>query len=228
MQSQGSMKTILVIDSDQGRAKACTRVLRHAGYLLHVARSAREALDSAGAHPPDLVLATGRPALYEALRSFPGLRSTPILALLPRGEGSEGVPSIASRGHADGTILIPANPVELLTKVRYVLRDECRRPPPRMALRRGTRIDAGDVQAMGALVNLSGSGAFVETDIAGALEGPVRLRFSLPGTNQVFSPVGRVVRTIDGAGRPSGVAVEFIDIDERSRHDLEQFLFLRG
>jgi CheY-like chemotaxis protein len=222
------MKTILVIDSEQGDAEASTRILRYAGYLLHAARSAREALERAVADRPELILAIGGPGLYEALRSLPALRSTPILALLPRSGGPEDSIAIASTGHVDGIVPIPANPVELLTKVRYLLRDEVRRPPPRAVLRRGARIEAGDVQATGSLVNLSGSGAFVETDIAGALEGPVRLRFSLPGMNQVFAPVGRVVRTIDRPGRPAGVALEFIDLDERSRRDLEEFLFLRG
>jgi hypothetical protein len=89
-------------------------------------------------------------------------------------------------------------------------------------------LEAGQMQAPGYLVNLSGTGAYVETDAAGALGPTVRLRFSLPRKDRPLSAQARVIRADVKPGRPEGVALEFLRLDDEDRRDLEEFLFLNG
>ena len=120
------------------------------------------------------------------------------------------------------------NPFELLAKVRFLLAEEGRRPPARVRISRDAEINAGEMLASASLMNLSGSGALIETDAAGDLDGEVVLRFSLPDSTRVLEPLARVVRrTIPDKGR-GRIALEFKNLDGETRRALESFLFLRG
>ena len=131
-------------------------------------------------------------------------------------------------GQPDEIVRMPANPVELIAKVRYLLNEDERRPPARLAIKRPAEVRAGEIQAIGSLCNLSGSGALVETQAAGALDGPVLLRFSLPRVKQILEPRGRVIRRIEREGEPGRIAVEFVEMDPESQEALASFLFMNG
>ena len=230
------MKTILFVDATSGGVSIPERILRRAGYLVHAARDGRSALSLAEARPPDLIFigrASGAlqgPGLYRAFKNHPASRWTPILAAIPPGDDPrpEDSPDDPVSVGADETIHLPINPFEMLAKTRFLLGDEGRRPPPRLALRRDALLETEEVQALGYLVNLSGSGAYVETDAARTLGPFVRLRFSLPRNGRILSARARVIRTDAGPGKPEGVALEFMGLDEEARRDLEEFLFLNG
>ena len=230
------MKSILVIEATPAASSLPQRILRRAGYIVHGARDGREAASRARERPPDLVY-SGRDAVgFEnagdprALRALPGLGGVPILLEVnPRrrahpvsGARAEDKPG------ADETIEAPVNPFELLAKVRFLIGDDVRRPPPRLAIRRDAYVESGEIHALGALVNLSATGAFLETEAAGAIADPVRVRFALPEVGREISATGRVVRRVTMAGRPAGVALQFLDLDAEARRDLEEFLFLKG
>lgn len=248
------MKSILLIEASPEKTRLPELILSRAAYDIRVARTEREALETAAAERPDLILAGTVETdpegvdLIAALRAIPALTGTPILALLEEGveparggvagpeAAGEGVPSgeVPAPGEQraaagpDEIVRLPANPFELLAKVRFLLNEEGRRPPPRLTLRREAAVEAGEIHATGSLLNLSASGALLETEVAGVIEGPIRLRFSLPRRDGVIESVGRVVRRStpeEGVGR---IAVEFVELDPESRRVLESFLFLTG
>jgi CheY-like chemotaxis protein len=238
------MKSILFIEASPDRARLPKLILGRSGYRIHAVREAQEALVTASAEPPDLILVDavdGGPEgrdLIRALRGIPALAGTPLLAFLKEGAdpfgsgevspGPEEAPDAPAGARPDEIVRHPVNPFELLAKVRFLLNEEGRRPPPRLALRREAVVEAGEIHATGSLINLSGSGALVETEVAGVLEGSIQLRFSLPRTNRIFEPVGRVVRRSAPEGGAARIAVEFVEMDPESRRALESFLFLTG
>ena len=230
------MKTILFIDASPGGVSIPERILRRAGYLVHAVRDGRSGLSLAEARPPDLVF-VGSPTgalqgldLHRAFKGHPACRLTPILSAVPAGEGGRAEDPSEDPGAvwADETIPLPINPFELLAKVRFLIGDEGRRPPPRLAIRQDALLETGQEQALGYLVNLSGTGAYVETDAAGRLGTSVWLRFSLPRNGRVLSAQTRVIRADVKPGKPEGLALEFVGMDEDARRDLEEFLFLNG
>jgi len=231
-----TMKTILFIDATPGGVSIPERILRRAGYLVHAVRDGRSGLSLAQSRPPDLIFvrrpagALQGPALYRACKEHPACRWTPILAAIPAGEDPrpEDSPEDPGAVGADETIHLPINPFELLAKARFLIGDEGRRPPPRLALRQDALLETDRAQALGYLVNLSGTGAYVETDAAGTLGPFVRLRFSLPRKGRVLSAEARVIRADVKPGKTEGVALEFLGLDEDARRDLEEFLFLNG
>jgi CheY-like chemotaxis protein len=252
------MKSILFIEARRPGGSLALSVLGRAGYLVTTARNAGEAFSRARQGAPDLIV-TGEPdhgvsgeTLLKALRRMPGLAETPILALRPREGEEEG----AGRGQVlagglddldwdtppydappvdgapDEIVRTPVNPFELVAKVRFLLNEEIRRPPPRLSLKREVELEAGEVQARASLVNLSGSGVLLETPAwalpAALPEGPVRLRFRLPETELLLEPEGRVIRRTEAPGEPARIALEFLEMDPDSQRALEDFIFLKG
>ena len=248
------MKSILFIEADRTGANPPRAILGRAGYLVFAVQSAREAIVFAARSAPDLVVAgasaegPGGEALLRALRSEPALREIPVLAVVTADDGAlfadadapgeAETPGISPNamdqegplpdGQPDEIVRTPANPFELISKVRYLLNEDIRRPPPRLTLKRTAEVQSGAIQASGFLLNLSGSGALIETQVAGALKGPVRIRFRLPQTERVIEPVGRVIRRIEKKGEPGRIAVEFVEMDPESQRALASFLFLNG
>lgn len=248
------MKSILVIEARRLEGNLPLSVLSRAGYVIFTARNAREALDQARRGAPDLIV-TGEPdeapsgeTLLKTLRRLPALGQTPILAL---GRTSPGPAADESAGALDDLpweappldgppvdgapdeiVPRPVNPFELIAKVRFLLNEETRRPPPRLALKQEAELEAGAVQARGSLLNVSGSGALVEAPPevlpADLRDGPVRLRFRLPESNLLLEPVGRIIRCEERSGGPARIALEFLEMDPAGQRALESFLFLNG
>lgn len=76
-------------------------------------------------------------------------------------------------------------------------------------------------------VNISRGGMFINTSHPAAVGSTVKLILSLPGGNSPFELTGRVTRVteVDNAQRQvPGMAVEFVDIDEGKRDQIERFV----
>lgn len=75
---------------------------------------------------------------------------------------------------------------------------------------------------------ISGEGIFLKTPEAlpeGAL---LTLRLSIPGLDEAFTVLGRVVRTVRGGFlRPAGMGVRFVDISARARERILAYVAQR-
>lgn len=74
--------------------------------------------------------------------------------------------------------------------------------------------------------NINEGGIFIETDNPQSLGASVALQFELPGNDQPIEVVGIVVRISDGsrADEPSGMAIEFGDLNQDARQQINQLV----
>jgi len=74
--------------------------------------------------------------------------------------------------------------------------------------------------------NINEGGIFIETDNPRDLGSSVALQFELPGNDQPIEVVGIVVRTSDGTrgDEPAGMAIEFGDLNEGARQQINQLV----
>jgi two-component system, OmpR family, KDP operon response regulator KdpE len=118
---------VLVIDQDAGVRRLLRRELTAAGYFVHDAEPAREALGRVATHQFDLLIldidspASGGPEAIRIVREF---SLVPILALSARGE--EDSPVGALDVGADDWMQKPFGVKELLARVRNALRRRAR------------------------------------------------------------------------------------------------------
>ncbi len=114
---------ILVVDDEPQILRALEITLRREGYDVETARSAREALTAAAAHPPeaiilDLILPDGRgTAVCRELREW---SEAPILVLSAVEDESEKVEALDAG--ADDYVTKPFSVEELLARLRAALR----------------------------------------------------------------------------------------------------------
>jgi sigma-B regulation protein RsbU (phosphoserine phosphatase) len=118
--------TILVIDDTQANIALLRALLRGAGYQVVAAASGREGLAAAERESPDLILLdimmpdlTGF-EVCERLRAADRTRRTPIVFLTALHELEDHVKGIDVGG--DDVLTKPINKLELLTRVRSLLR----------------------------------------------------------------------------------------------------------
>ena len=73
--------------------------------------------------------------------------------------------------------------------------------------------------------NINEGGMFIETDSPAELESVVQLRFSLPGDEEPVKASARVVRRVTaGEGEPTGMAVEFEELDAATRARINEIV----
>jgi two-component system KDP operon response regulator KdpE len=114
---------ILLVDDDVSIQRAVAPLLRSRGYEVEVAGTGRDALTTAAAHAPDLiVLDLGLPDLEgtEVCRRIRTESAVPIVVLSAR--GSEGDKVAALDLGADDYVTKPFSPEELLARIRVALR----------------------------------------------------------------------------------------------------------
>jgi type IV pilus assembly protein PilZ len=90
------------------------------------------------------------------------------------------------------------------------------------------RVDYATVDAMFSEFsrNINEGGLFIETETPLVLEEQVQLHFRLPGVEDPFKVSGRVawVREEDGADGPPGMGVEFENLDENARRQIDEIV----
>jgi two-component system KDP operon response regulator KdpE len=114
---------ILLVDDDVSIQRAVAPLLRSRGYEVEVAGTGRDALTTAAAHTPDLiVLDLGLPDLEgtEVCRRIRIGSAVPIVVLSAR--GSEGDKIAALDLGADDYVTKPFSPEEFLARIRVALR----------------------------------------------------------------------------------------------------------
>jgi two-component system, OmpR family, response regulator ResD len=125
MSAEAARGSVLVVDDEPTIGEIVCRYLQRAGYETRVALDGFEAVESAAAHKPDLVvLDLMLPGLdgLEAMRRIRALggRRAAIILLTARGEESDRV--IGLRLGADDYVVKPFSPAELVARVDAVLR----------------------------------------------------------------------------------------------------------
>lgn len=126
-----SPKTILLVDDSSTMLLMEQVVLSGGGFQLITARDGEAGIRAALTHAPDLILLDAlTPAMdgIEVCRQLRGkdqTRGTPIILMSPRDSGR--VHEEELRGGADDTVTKPIDGLELLSKIRNLLRDEGRR-----------------------------------------------------------------------------------------------------
>src|SRR5437764_3989892 len=117
---------ILVVEDDQDIAQLVSRYLDKAGYTTEIVASGRDALRTAGAQPPDLlVLDLMLPhvdglEICRVLRANEKTAAVPIIMLTARAEESDRI--VGLELGADDYLSKPFSPNELVARVRALLR----------------------------------------------------------------------------------------------------------
>lgn len=119
----GSLVRVLVVEDDPSVAEVVGRYLERDGFVVTRASDGRQALASAVAVEPGLVvLDLSLPGIdgLEVLRRLHALGSVPVVILTARGEETDRIEGLELG--ADDYIVKPFSPGELVARVRAVLR----------------------------------------------------------------------------------------------------------
>jgi DNA-binding response OmpR family regulator len=129
-------KTILIVDDEERLLRLVQAYLEQEGFHILTARDGREALTSARAEKPDLiVLDLMMPVMdgFEFLRRYRQEAQTPIVLLTARVDETDKV--VGLELGADDYVTKPFSPRELLARVRAVLRRAGMTAPQAQVLR---------------------------------------------------------------------------------------------
>ena len=117
------MTRVLVVDDEPQILRALAINLRARGYDVHTAGTGAQALASAAAHPPELVvLDLGLPDMegVEVIGGLRGWTSVPVLVLSGRSDSSDKVEALDAG--ADDYVTKPFGMDELLARMRAMVR----------------------------------------------------------------------------------------------------------
>lgn len=118
--------TIMIVDDDRGARATLEMILSNEGYDLLVAQNGPEALEKAGAEPPDLILLdVMMPGMdgfevCQRLRADPLLSQVPIIMITALEDRDSRLRGISAG--ADDFVTKPFDTVELRTRVRTITR----------------------------------------------------------------------------------------------------------
>jgi DNA-binding response OmpR family regulator len=144
---------VLVVEDDPRTASSLVLYLRHAGYDVTVAITGHEALSSAGARQPDLVVLDLMLPGVDGLEVCRTLRidsPVPVIMLTARATEEDTLRGLGAG--ADDYVTKPFSPRELVARVGAVLRRA--RPAPRIVRAAEVEIDLGlrEVRRLGRAV----------------------------------------------------------------------------
>lgn len=120
------MTTILHVDDTEAQRYAISRVLRHAGFDVLEARTGREALEIVGRHPDLVILDVNLPdisglTVCKQIKANEGTARIPVLHLSATMVSTDA--RVAGlEGGADGYMVQPVEPEELIATIRALLR----------------------------------------------------------------------------------------------------------
>ena len=122
---------VLVVEDEAAMSRALRINLRARGYEVATARTGREALAEAGAHPPDaVILDLGLPDLdgIEVIRELRCWSRAPVVVLSGRTGSGDKITALDSG--ADDYVTKPFAMAELLARLRAALHRDDHTPPP--------------------------------------------------------------------------------------------------
>jgi two-component system, OmpR family, KDP operon response regulator KdpE len=122
---------VLVVEDEAAMSRALRITLRARGYDVATARTGREALAGARAHPPDaVILDLGLPDLdgVEVIRQLRGWSRAPVVVLSGRTGSGDKITALDSG--ADDYVTKPFAMAELLARLRAALHRDDHTPPP--------------------------------------------------------------------------------------------------
>jgi len=122
---------VLVVEDEAAMSRALRINLRARGYAVATARTGREALAEASAHPPDaVILDLGLPDLdgVEVIRELRGWSRAPVVVLSGRTGSGDKITALDSG--ADDYVTKPFAMAELLARLRAALQRDDPAPPP--------------------------------------------------------------------------------------------------
>src|SRR5262249_14376585 len=137
--STPSSPTILYVDDDQGNRQALAWMLRHAGYSVREAGTGGEALRLAAEHPDLIILDVNLPdvngfEVCRRIKQHPATTGIPVLHVW----GEYVTPQDKTHGleeGADGYLVKPAEPREVLATIKALLRVRKAEEAARLAAR---------------------------------------------------------------------------------------------
>jgi len=230
-------KTILLVDDVRLLLEVGKSYLNREDCQVVVAQNGKEALKTALAIRPDLVIMVADMpgmdgvACCRALKQEERLREVPVVLIAGSDPGS--VARCAEAG-CDGVVRRPVSKRKLLDAVRRHLQIVGRskpRVPACLLIRYGVE---NQLELHDYSINLSHGGLFIETDKILPVETPLTLEFIIPGSTEPLLCKGRVawVNQAGDAGPnralPSGVGVEFFDLGHDDVARLKDFLHEEG
>jgi len=125
------MREVLLIDDDLAIREALTRALDEAGFRVHTAATAMDALRWISANQPDaVILDLGLPDLDGAavLRMLRGITSVPVIVATAR--GSEHTMVDLLNAGADDYVVKPFSSAQIVARIQAVLRRSAPDPGP--------------------------------------------------------------------------------------------------
>jgi two-component system KDP operon response regulator KdpE len=128
---------VLVVDDEAAMSRALRINLRARGYEVATARTGREALTEASAHPPDaVILDLGLPDLdgVEVIRELRSWSRAPVIVLSGRTGSGDKITALDSG--ANDYVTKPFAMAELLARLRAALRRDDPTPPARFTIGR--------------------------------------------------------------------------------------------
>ncbi len=124
--ARSTMKKLLVVDDDQAVRDYLMEILSGSGYQIYLARDGEEGLEVMRRDRPDLVLLDVHMPKLDGLQALTLIRDDPALAEIPiiflTSVDQSHIKIRALEHGADDYLVKPFNPVELLARIKAVLR----------------------------------------------------------------------------------------------------------
>jgi CheY-like chemotaxis protein/Tfp pilus assembly protein PilZ len=230
---KGLDQTVLVIDDVPYMLELASLFLGRTARVV-TATGGPAGLAAARELHPDLVLCDDfmpvldGHAVCRAIRQDPALESTPLIMLLS--DSSAQAHGAAIRAGANDCLAKPLERSSLVDRVARFLQDTRVRGLPRIDTELPVTLTSGRAEGAGTVRNLSGGGAFVETDLPLACADEVGLHFQLPDSTLALRPSAQVVwrrNRYEAMPEPDGVGFRFIELDAQSARALDDYVYER-
>lgn len=218
------MKKILLVEGTMPLEGLSGSLFRRRECVLEVASSAAEALESAEASRPDLVLHDDRvkdmpPADFvTALRSLSG-EPIPVIAFVARDD--EDAASALERAGANAVVERPAEEIALNAKMCDLLDISLRRHLRTFVK---IKVDAtfGGATHFATISNISLGGVLVDSEKPIDMGQIIKLSFFLPGDDVPITVIGKVVRQASPDRHAYGC--EFLDLSDEQLQRVHEFV----
>jgi uncharacterized protein (TIGR02266 family) len=223
-------RTILLVDDTPWFRELGAVFLARSGRVV-TAGAASEALVSARAQRPDLVIAdysmpgASGADLCRALRNDPELRDIPVIIVIRGNDPADH--ACAVRSGANDVLTKPLSRFSLLESVSRLTRAGSPGGQPRVPMSEPLQLRIADTRTHATLRNVSRGGVFIDAPEPIARNVEVSLDFCLPGTKRRLEPTAQVVWSAAPRNHPLGVGLgmRFLDLDTPSVRLLEEFVF---